>query len=322
VHRLTQLKIIVRKVSYTKPYLTEENKVTRLEYALSLRAGDTVVYQDLYNYIHVDEKWFYLTETGEAYYCAPDEDLPHRTVKSKRFIKKVMFLCAQARPRRLPNGEWWDGKIGIWPIGEVGKAKQGSKNRPKGAPVWENTNVTRDIYREMMINKVLPALVEKFPHSYLNPNKGVIIQQDGAKSHILEDDEEWLEAVEALQVNVKLVTQPANSPDTNINDLAFFNSIQSLYHEAAPGDEFDMIKAVEKAYNDYPVNKINRMWLTLQSVCNEIIEHNGDNDYSIPHLRKEALEREGRLPKVLQVLPEAKKFDTPSPHATRQQNNP
>jgi len=135
VHRLTQLKIIVRKVSYTKPYLTEENKVTRLEYALSLRAGDTVIYQDLYNYIHVDEKWFYLTETGEAYYCAPDEDLPHRTVKSKRFIKKVMFLCAQARPRRLPNGEWWDGKIGIWPIGEVGTAKRASKHRRKGSPV-------------------------------------------------------------------------------------------------------------------------------------------------------------------------------------------
>ena len=73
IHRLTQLKIIVRQVSHTKPHLTEGNKVCCLEYALQLRAGNKVEYQDLYNYVHVDKKWFLLTDTAEAYYLTPDK---------------------------------------------------------------------------------------------------------------------------------------------------------------------------------------------------------------------------------------------------------
>jgi hypothetical protein len=152
--------------------------------------------------------------------------------------------------------------------------------------------------------------LSKFPTSYLE-RKCVRIQQDGAKSHIEPDDEEWLEALEELapENNITLFTQCAQSPDCNINDLAFFRSIQSLYYEAAPDDELALIEAVEAAYAAYPANKINRMWLTLQSCLNQILENNGGNHYSIPHMNKEKLEREGRLPKVLKVTTAAAKFD-------------
>ena len=54
---------------------------------------------------------------------------------------------------------------------------------------------------------------------------------------------------------------------------------------------------------------MNRTWLTLQSVFNQIILCSGDNDYDIEHLSKEKLERAGQLPNVLDVVDEASAFD-------------
>ena len=157
-----------------------------------------------------------------------------------------------------------------------------------------------------MIYHVLPVIISKFPMVYLEKH-GVNIQQDGAKAHIPDNDPEWLEAVEQYGLKIKLNTQPANSPDLNINDLAFFWSIQSLYYHASPNyhaspkDDFDTIGAAKKAYEDYPVTKINTMWITLITVMNEIIIHGGDNNYSIPHMAQESLKWKGQLPKVINV---------------------
>jgi hypothetical protein len=302
--------VIVKHSNALKPKLTDDHKICRIEYALSMRdENNKSQYQNMYDLIHIDEKWFFMTSDGECYILARDEEPPERITAHKGYIGKVMFLCATARPRMI-QGKMWDGKIGIWPIGRIEAAKRTSKNRKKGDPVWVNENVTREKYREMLIDKLLPAVLSKFPTSYLE-RKCVRIQQDGAKSHIEPDDEEWLEALEELapENNITLFTQCAQSPDCNINDLAFFRSIQSLYYEAAPDDELALIEAVEAAYAAYPANKINRMWLTLQSCLNQILENNGGNHYSIPHMNKEKLEREGRLPKVLKVTTAAAKFD-------------
>jgi hypothetical protein len=199
----------------------------------------------------------------------------------------------------------------------VDKAKRSSKNCKKGDPVWVNENVTREKYREMLIEKLLPAILAKFPKAYLD-RKCVRIQQDGAKSHIDPQDEEWLDALKELapEKNITFYTQCAQSPDCNINDLAFFRSIQSLYYEAAPHDKLALIAAA------YPANKINHMWLTLQSCLNQIRENNGGNHYSIPHMNKEKLEREGKLPKVLMVSDLAAKFDAKMPNEAMEENNP
>jgi hypothetical protein len=303
-------KVIVKHTNTIKPRLTDDHKIARIDYALSMRdPQNKEKYQNMYDLVHVDEKWFFITADSECYILARDEPPPTRCTAHKGYISKVMFLCATARPRMV-QGTMWDGKIGIWPIGQVTETVRSSKNRPKGTPTWKNESVTREKYREVMINCVLPAILAKFPKAYLE-RKGVRIQQDGAKSHIDADDEEWMEALEELAPgnNITLFTQCAQSPDCNINDLAFFRSIQSLYYEAAPNDELALIKAVEHAYEQYPANQINRMWLTLQSCLNEIFKHDGDNNYSIPHMGKEKLEKEGRLPKVLAVAPEAKRFD-------------
>ena len=54
---------------------------------------------------------------------------------------------------------------------------------------------------------------------------------------------------------------------------------------------------------------MNRTWLTLHSVFNQIILCNGGNDYNIKHLSKEKLEQTRQLPNVLDVVDEASAFD-------------
>ena len=65
---------------------------------------------------------------------------------------------------------------------------------------------------------------------------------------------------------------------------------------------------VRECYDDFPTNKINRIWLTLQSCLNEIIKSHGSNQYKIPHMNKEKMEKENRLPLALEVSPEAVPF--------------
>ncbi|KAE9059398.1 hypothetical protein PF005_g31224 [Phytophthora fragariae] len=70
-----------------------------------------------YSEIAEYEKWFYVKNVGKHVYIwtgkddVLSEEPPVQFVQSKRHIKKVMFLCAVARPR----GDW-DGKVGIWRV--------------------------------------------------------------------------------------------------------------------------------------------------------------------------------------------------------------
>ena len=115
-------------------------------------------------------------------------------------------------------------------------------------------------------------------------NGRIRLQQDGTKSHILEDDVEFKEAVDEIGLNLTMYTQSPNSPDTNILDLGFFRAIQS-FNDDCPANEEELIKSVEKAYGGYPLCKLNHVWLTLQSCLNMIIENDG-NDYKIPHMKR------------------------------------
>ena len=88
-----------RHSSAVKPFLTDANKMARLEFAKSFVNPRTQRFDNMYDYVHIDEKWFYMTKINTNYYLVPGETPPHRTCKSKRYITKVMFMCAVARPR-------------------------------------------------------------------------------------------------------------------------------------------------------------------------------------------------------------------------------
>ena len=257
--------------------------------------------------IHIDKKWFYLTKDGECFIIVADEPQPYGHVQPKLFVTKIMFLCVVARPRYDTNkNAWFHGKIGIWPIRKWELTKQSLKKRTKGMPVWKNQSKTQDVYWEYLIQKLLPAIKQKWPMN----NGRIQLQQDGAKSHILDDDEEFKEVVDDIGLNLTVYSQSPNSPDTNILNLDFFRAIQS-FNNGCPANEEELIKSVEKAYGEYPMRKLNHVWLTLQSCFNMIIENDGGNDYKIPHMGKESLEWRGLLPWVLDITPTANAWLNP-----------
>jgi hypothetical protein len=152
---------------------------------------------------------------------------------------------------------------------------------------------------------VVPAIMQRWPqYEWNNPNFKIRIQQDGAPSHInIGSNDPWYDFLEEIELSDKLdlYNQPANSPDLNINDLGFFRAIESVYKKEVPRTYDDIINMVVRVYWEYPRAKLNRMWLTRQACCNKILEHVGNNNYTIPHMNKERMERLGRLPNAIPV---------------------
>ena len=135
---------------------------------------------------------------------------------------------------------WLDRKLGIWPIGDWEPVQRKSLNRPKGTPVWKNKIVMKEVYRDLLITKLIPAIMEKWPVSDRNSRK-IFIQQDGAKNHIREDDKLFNAALEENRVNAELYTQSANSPDVNLLDFGVFRAKQS-FNDAVPRNEEELKK--------------------------------------------------------------------------------
>ena len=61
---------------------------------------------------------------------------------------------------------------------------------------------------------------------------------------------------------------------------------------------------VSMAYDNYLQINLNCTWLTLQCCFNQIILHDGDNDYNIEHVSMEKLACTGQLPDVLEEVEE------------------
>lgn len=101
LHRYLRRGLLRVASSTLRPALTAQQKKMRMKFALSFvaRHNNGAGFDDMYDRVHVDEKWFYLLKLRRRVYLAPAEDAPHGQVQNKRFIPKLMFLCAVARPR-------------------------------------------------------------------------------------------------------------------------------------------------------------------------------------------------------------------------------
>ncbi|OMO83319.1 hypothetical protein COLO4_22596 [Corchorus olitorius] len=194
----------------------------------------------------------------------------------------------KARPRFDEEGnELFSGKIGCFPLVTQEPAIRSSVNRPAGTletkPV---TYVNRGVIKNYLLEKVLPAIKSKWP-SYDKRNP-IYIQQDNARTHV------------------------------GVNDVDF--SIQSLQQKGAPRTVDELVSAVMKAFEEFSSFESNKIFLTLQTVMEKIIERKGCNVYDVPHIGKEKLDREGRLPKVWKcdrtIVQEARELLGDSPAQT------
>ncbi|XP_070009939.1 uncharacterized protein [Nicotiana sylvestris] len=227
-----------------------------------------VTYQcHTFNYVHIDEKWFFLSKKSEKFYLLPEEQEPnpYRSCKSKNFITKVMFMVVVARPRLVEDGtELFLGKIGIFPFVFKEPAKRNSKNRRFD----QNGH-----FRSQML-----------------------LQQDNARPHLSVNDLHFTEASRQDEFDFRLCFQPPNSPDLNVLDLGYFRAIQFLQHQMAPKTIDELVNVVEKSFNDMTVERLNHVFLTLQSFMVKVMKDKGGNNYNVPHMKKDMLERQGTLP--------------------------
>ncbi|CAM9544573.1 unnamed protein product, partial [Choristocarpus tenellus] len=134
-----------------------------------------------------------------------------------------MVLAAVDRPRKLSNGVWFDGKIGIWSIVDTQVTQHSSKHRPKGSKMLVPATVVGKRYKKLMIEDVIPAIKALMPSP---EGHTAFMQQDRAKPHTKGGIVEGIE--EAVGDNIAIETHPANSTDLNVNDLGFFHSIELL----------------------------------------------------------------------------------------------
>nr|ABF93607.1 transposon protein, putative, Mariner sub-class [Oryza sativa Japonica Group] len=308
VYRMKKEGAIKRVSSSLDPHLTDQHKIDRLKWCIEMLDPRSVphnlVFKPLFDFIFIDEKWFNITRKTVRYYVAPTASRRIRTIQNKNFIPKIMILTALARPRFDSNGKCiFDGKIGCFPFVTYTAAKRSSVNRPAGTIEMKPIeSITKEVIRSFMIEKVLPAVRAKWPRE--DAGKPIYIQQDNARPHIAPDDRMFCEAAKQDGFNIKLVCQPTNSPDLNVLDLGFFNSIQSIQYKSVSTTTEELVAAIDRAFEDYPVRLSNRIFLSLHACMREVIEVLGDNSYDLPHIKKGVLERQGRLP--LQLRCDAK----------------
>ena len=95
-----KLESVIMPVSLAiKPQLTDEHKLQRVFYATEKVDAEQNKYNGFYNSVHIDEKWFFISEDVLRVYIATDEIPPERYAQNRNHLIKVMFLCALARPR-------------------------------------------------------------------------------------------------------------------------------------------------------------------------------------------------------------------------------
>lgn len=292
--RLLQNGDIKRHSSSLKPLLSDENKRKRVDFARSF-VHKNGIFDPMYNYVHIDEKWFYITRQQQRFYLLPEEDTPYRACQSKRFITKVMFMAAVARPRYDPHRKTtFNGKIGIWPFVTHEPAKRNSKKRAKGTLVTKCIpNINRHETRKMLVENVIPAIKEKWPRG--RAHSSIIIQQDNAKPHLAENDAELIAECQKGGWDISFRCQPPNSPDFNVLDLGFFNSIQALQHQNAPKSIDELIECVHQAFEDLEWPSLDDVFLSLQMVMNSCMKCEGGNQYKLEHMSKKKLRKKGEL---------------------------
>ncbi|DAZ95870.1 TPA: hypothetical protein N0F65_009072 [Lagenidium giganteum] len=81
----------------------------------------------------------------------------------------------------------------------------------------------------------------------------------------------------------------AQSPDLNVLDLGFFNSIQSLQTRTSPRTIAGLIDEVQTAFAATSTWTLNKTFLSLQCVMHEVLRRNGMNNFKPAHSAKERL---------------------------------
>jgi hypothetical protein len=161
--------------------------------------------------------------------------------------------------------------------------------------VVENVSMTAEVYFNMMTKAdgILAAIREKMPWAR---GAQITVQHDGAPGHVEKVNRVALpEAGLFGGYHVVFETQPAQSPDMNICDLCFFNSLQHRSFElrSNASSEMELMQAVQQAWTEYQWETLERAWGLQFAVYRSILDARGGNQYEKPHTNVRARQLAG-----------------------------
>ena len=262
----------------TRPLLSDANVTGRREWGEKHKTDEWELQIDL------DEKIFTAYSATGTLKLPPGHDKPKTQLKSKRNVPKVMMLTGIGKPSRKHK---FDGKVGIWEIGEVRPAKRGDSRTGlmKGDPVFDSANLDGEKWIGLLVDKVIPAIREKLPKA-----STVKIQFDNAPGHVTGRavDERLQRAMNKAKPKIVIVLQIPQSPCTNLCDLGFFRSIDSRLPKLRSFKLPEFIQQIKGAYQDYPPEKIASLVEMKRRVVQCLIKYKGTNDFKLPHGKKKS----------------------------------
>jgi hypothetical protein len=277
------------RVSSIKPTLKDSHKIRRLDWILhklELNEDNNWQFKDEKHVIDVDEKWFFVDrETRNIRQLEGEERHNDENTQHKGHIEKVLFAAAVGCPQVRPDGTFFDGKIGIWPVVEETYAIRASINRPAGAQVIKPLTLDSDRYREAYEQPGGIFAMIKDKMAWLKDNI-IQVQHDGASPHTGKGNGDALERLGKVDDwNICFETQPAQSPDLNKLDLCLFNSLDKQAH-LLKGDGKsipELIFSVIGAFEAYPSAALERVHALKHEIYRQILKNEGGNQYNLPH---------------------------------------
>lgn len=288
------LRLNMQEVSnFIRPLLTEENRMKRLFWVLSfIYSNDndgTLWFDEMYDYVYIDEKWFRLEQVKrklKRFADSPPE--PHRHMQSKSHPTQVMHSVGVGRPRfSQVSNSYFTGLLTIMAHIQYEEALRNSCNRPAGTMVPTPYTINAENFNEAMtMDDGLIEAIEEGIRPHVGDDFVVNIQLDNAPGHTGHNNMERLaEHVQEQGYNIQFVLQPSNSPDLNLCDLTFFRSLDAQVNYLKDGCHgiVELMEAVEAGFEAYDHTKLEHGFGHLFATFRKVLEHRGGNDFRSPH---------------------------------------
>lgn len=290
---------ITEESQYIKPKLTDHHRMLRKLFVLN--RIDPSNPQDLRYYSHentvsIDEKNFKTDPLRKTIKYLPDHPRhPHNTTQHKSYIPHLTITAGFSQPT-----EDFDGKCALTCHGDYIPAQRSSARRPAGTIELHPKTVDGDEFWDSQ-TKVHPDLAKTGVLDQIvrrkQPDNFTKIQMDNAPPHVGNDMKERLnQFCDDNSIMTSYHTQPSQSPDFNICDLALFNSLQKRTDRLkAEGEESLVVlwEVVQRVFIEYEKETIQVCYGHLYANYNECLAHDGDNRYKNPHEKVRAKFRRG-----------------------------
>jgi hypothetical protein len=170
-------------------------------------------------------------------------------------------------------------------------AGRSSQNRPAGTVELKTYTITADNFYDALTMEegLLESMVDSMREVY--PEGVIKLQFDNAPGHTGHNNLARIEQyIVEKNLEIELVKQPANSPDLNMCDLAFFRSLdcraEAIKRDLKNAQGIDKIfQSVQVAFEEYDGDTLASCYGHLYAVYNAILAHDGDNNFNNPHAK-------------------------------------